>query len=101
MHDIATPEALAKDYWSIKLLLRRTKIWQFAKTFGRLVDLMEGLRQCRLHSERAAWKKICKLVKAKVLLCSYSKTPMHQAVLAVRHQSVARIPTSKLMTLNT
>lgn len=38
VHKIVSPEALEKDYWSIELLLRRTEIWQFAKTVGRLVN---------------------------------------------------------------
>ena len=36
LHRIITEEALAKDYCSIELLLRRTEIWQFARTVGRL-----------------------------------------------------------------
>lgn len=38
VHRIATPEDLGKHYWTIELLLRRTEIWQFAKTVGRLVN---------------------------------------------------------------
>lgn len=37
VHRTASPEVLGKDYWSIERLLRRTEIWQFAKTVGRLV----------------------------------------------------------------
>lgn len=37
VHRIASPLALGKHYWSIELLLKRTEIWQFAKTVGRLV----------------------------------------------------------------
>ena len=41
LHRIATPTELGKDYWSIELLLRRTEIWLFVKTVGRL-DLGHG-----------------------------------------------------------
>lgn len=38
VHRIFTPQALGRHYSSIELLLRRTEIWQFAKTVGRLVN---------------------------------------------------------------
>lgn len=36
VHRTLDPKTLGKDYWSIKLLLRRTEVLRFAETVGRL-----------------------------------------------------------------